>query len=471
MSDEQNVRETATPLQRANAALVVGLNEAESLTLDGYETEVRAGVASGDTLVRTSATGTVSGEFTGATGRYALDIGYFEESDGNSPFTVLVNGVEVFAFTASTGSEQLGLPAAVESTEIDLVTGDIVTIRGEADGLSTDDTSLALARLDTLTLTAVSGPGGTVIEGTPGPDTLTGTSGPDTINGRGDDDTIDGGDGDDLIDAGAGNDTVNGGDGDDDISGDSGDDMLFGDGGDDTLSGDDGNDSIEGGDGNDTITGGDGDDTICGNAGDDVMIGGLGVDLLKGGIGNDELFGDNNRDTLLAGAGDDFVRGGAGGDTINGHGGNDIIGGGLGNDMIRGGSGDDRLFGGNNRDTLMGDAGNDRLDGGRGGDILAGGGGIDTFVFDAEDGGRDTVTDFEAGETVFLTGFGFTSIEDAATNFSQNGNAVVFQVGDVRVLFEEAELEEVVAAIELPITQEVAVETLAVDAFDDGFLI
>ncbi len=68
-----------------------------------------------------------------------------------------------------------------------------------------------------------------------------------------------------------------------------------------------------------------------------------------------------------------------------------------GDDTITGSSGADRIDGGAGDDRLDGGDGDDRLIGGAGDDVLSGGSGDDLFVF-RTGFGRDTVTDFSAGE-------------------------------------------------------------------------
>ncbi|MEM0985389.1 MAG: VCBS domain-containing protein [Pseudomonadota bacterium] len=128
------------------AALNVGLNEAEDLTLDGYVIENRNS-ASSSQLIRTFGEGEATGQFSGPSGRYRLELGYQEESDGKSNYAVLINGSEVFAFTAEKGPRALGTDAST-AIELDLAMGDIVTIRGTRG-------QEALARLDTIELTAL----------------------------------------------------------------------------------------------------------------------------------------------------------------------------------------------------------------------------------------------------------------------------------------------------------------------------
>ncbi len=103
-----------------------------------------------------------------------------------------------------------------------------------------------------------------------------------------------------------------------------------------------------------------------------------------------------------------------------------------------------QLSGTNGADTLVGTMLNDRLVGGEGDDVLTGGLGADTFVF-ANNGGHDTVTDFNTSEDILdlsLVSTGFNSFEDMATALSetiQNGRAgVLINLNDSQSIFIEA---------------------------------
>jgi len=114
--------------------------------------------------------------------------------------------------------------------------------------------------------------------------------------------------------------------------------------------------------------------------------------------------------------------------------GRDTVFGGFGNDTIQGGNGNDQFFGqdGNDlirarlgNDTLGGGAGNDTLAGGGGSDTMTGGAGADTFVFNANDAGRDIVTDFLLGTDLFhLSGTG-----TATVTYNTGANEVTVLVG------------------------------------------
>ena len=284
------------------------------------------------------------------------------------------------------------------------------------------------------------------------------TDGDDTIEGTNEDDNFSGGEGNDTLLGFAGDDTLFGNNGNDILAGGGGDDLLIGDSGNDDLRGGSGVDTLLGGEGNDLLRvgsdndlgfGGNGEDFLQGAAGDDTLFGEDGDDLIYGGTGNDTLDGGNGDDELLAGRGTDEVRGGNGDDIVLGQNDDDTVSGGTGNDLVNGGGGNDRLFGGAGNDTLNGGAGDDTIDGGAGNDMLFGQGGVDTFVFDGDDGGSDIVTGYTAGETIMLEDFGYASAEQAAADFRQEGNDVVFENGDTSVTFTGTTLFTVFDGIEV----------------------
>ena len=273
-------------------------------------------------------------------------------------------------------------------------------------------------------------------------DTLYGGDGVDTLVGDGGDDFLSGGAGDDTLYGLADNDYLLGGAGADDLDGGDGNDTLVGDAGDDFLNGGRGDDFLYGMDDNDYILGGDGADSIYGNAGNDLLVGDAGNDFLSGSTGDDQLYGFADDDYLLGGDGNDQLYGGDG---------NDKLAGDAGNDTLEGGSGIDQLFGLTGNDILRGGDGEDILLGGRGDDTLTGGAGVDRFMFDGNEPGADTVTDFVAGERVTLNGFGFADEAEAASHFQQVGGNVVFTRGAVSITFTGASLSEVLDAVELDV--------------------
>ena len=79
-----------------------------------------------------------------------------------------------------------------------------------------------------------------------------------------------------------------------------------------------------------------------------------------------------------------------------------------GDDLAAGADGDNSIFGGDGNDTLFGDADDDFLYGGTGDDLLTGGADLDTFVF-VENGGNDTIDDFEIDlDLIDLSAFNIT---------------------------------------------------------------
>ncbi|MGH1415398.1 MAG: Hint domain-containing protein [Pelagimonas sp.] len=251
------------------------------------------------------------------------------------------------------------------------------------------------------------GTGHDSLDGGDGHDTLLGGAGNDTLSGGEGDDYIEGGEGNDVLSTGIGNDTLVGGSGNDALYNSAGDDSLLGGSGDDTIVATLGNDTLEGGDGNDSLDGGADNDSILGGEGDDYALGGEGNDTLSGGGGQDTLHGGDGDDFIEGGAGDDFLTTGLGNDTLDGGDGNDVLHNSAGDDSLVGGSGDDTIVatlgndtleGGDGNDSLDGGADNDSLVGGTGDDHLTGGDGDDIFVYTAGDG-RDTISDFNAGNT------------------------------------------------------------------------
>ncbi|WP_245246241.1 Ig-like domain-containing protein [Nostoc sp. ATCC 53789] len=168
-----------------------------------------------------------------------------------------------------------------------------------------------------------------------------------------------------------------------------------------TLNGTNQNDNLNGTSGNDIINGLNAQDTISGNAGNDKLVGENGDDLLYGGTGNDQLYGGNGQDTLYGDADNDRLEGDNG------------------DDKLYGGDGNDSLIGGNGQDFLVGGAGNDFLDGDKGDDNLTGGTGSDIFVLEKA-AGRDTITDFNLGQSdkIGLSGLSFSQLSFSGNQIS-----------------------------------------------------
>jgi Ca2+-binding RTX toxin-like protein len=152
-----------------------------------------------------------------------------------------------------------------------------------------------------LTVSAIDGTDGILIEGFRGGNTLTlmgaadeqfGTVAPNSnIAGSSGADTLFGNQGNNHIIAGAGNDTIYAGDGVDLVQGGTGNDVISGDAGNDSLSGQAGNDTIFGGAGNDVVVGGTGDDILTGDDGNDAF-------QFSAGYGHDTVTDFENGDTV-----------------------------------------------------------------------------------------------------------------------------------------------------------------------------
>ena len=120
--------------------------------------------------------------------------------------------------------------------------------------------------------------------------------------------------------------------------------------------------------------------------------------------------------------GDDTLVGSVGNDSISGLGGNDTIEGGDGDDTLNGGDGDDHLSGGNGWDVI---------DGGSGNDVLTGGNGQDIFVMTSSSAGTELVTDFAVNaDQLDFSSYGFASASEALSHAHQDGQDVVFGLGD-----------------------------------------
>ena len=277
--------------------------------------------------------------------------------------------------------------------------------------------------------------------------------------------TIDGGKGNDKIQNYADYVTISGGDENDFINNRGGENI--------SINGGAGNDSIRNTGSDITISGGAGDDTIKIVYGDNILIN------YTEGDGNDKIYGFGYLSTLKIGDGkkDTYTTVKSGSDVIvkvkdskitlksaayldklnikgtdsayltlkNGSAAKQTIGASIkvadaskctkafrltGNKLantLLGGSKNDTFFGGNGNDSIVGNAGNDKLygqngadtlDGGAGNDTLTGGKGKDLFVFN---GGNDVITDYSAGDRIF--------IDSDVISSTLNGSDAVFVVG------------------------------------------
>ncbi|KQT56099.1 hypothetical protein ASG52_24590 [Methylobacterium sp. Leaf456] len=260
--------------------------------------------------------------------------------------------------------------------------------------------------------------GANTLIGNYGADTLFGLSGDDVLaGGLGDaTDRLDGGAGDDRLDGGGGADTMIGGAGDDVYEVDNAGDRVVEavDGGIDTIRVRSSiftlADAIENvvvtEGGNWDVNGNRADNVITGNAYANVIDGQGGKDRMYGGAGNDTYVVDNAGDRVveMADDGDDLVKSYV-------------------DQALTANVEDLTLLGGlavyatgNDLDnTIIGNSAANVIVGGGGSDILTGGGRRDTFMLIADDGGSDTITDFQLGSggdlldvTKFLKSVGYT---------------------------------------------------------------
>jgi hypothetical protein len=267
---------------------------------------------------------------------------------------------------------------------------------------------------------ALMGGGNDAVTGTSGNDEMLGGGGSDFLTGAGGNDTLNGGadfDYANYLDA-TGSVTVSlavttgqaigSGQGTDTLTSIEG---LYGSQYGDTLTGDDaavnaiyawgGADSISGGGGFDYVESGEGDDTLNGGAGDDYLLGGNGIDEVNyqgtaGGIfvnlANIDIFGGSAN---FAGGADGFdiiadienVRTGTFADFVYGS---------NGANRITTDAGGDVLFGYAGNDTLDGGADTDYIIGGIGADLITTGAGQDFIYFQAQNEGKDTITDWRS---------------------------------------------------------------------------
>ncbi len=384
----------------------------------------------------------------------------FFGGDGDDRMT---GGAGADSFNGGAGLDTVDYSGSASGVTVNLLTGAGSGQGSDAQGdtFSGVENIEGSGHGDTLTArqtagTIWGGGGNDTIIGGAGNDSLLGGEGNDTLSGNGGDDSIDGDTGNDTLFGGAGNDTLWGGIGDDRLEGGTGNDLMAGGEGSNTF-------VFQPGFGLDTVTGGNGNDIIdlsaltnpvsvvftgpmsgtitdqvtgetitftdvnhiiltpqsdvvdysAGNGwtyvetrgGNDTYIGSNGNDIADdeagwpgNGQGSDTYFAGDGDDQLWLGTDNDLAFGGDGNDTLGGEEGDDTLHGDAGGDTLWAGSGNDTLFGGSGNDTVAGHDGNDRLQGDAGDDTLVGGAGNDTIVM-STGGGRDTVTDFNLGDS------------------------------------------------------------------------
>lgn len=162
---------------------------------------------------------------------------------------------------------------------------------------------------------------------------------------------------------------------------------------------------------------------------------GIGDDKVTGGDGSDFIHGNIGFDTISAGAGADTALGGQGDDSIHGNQGADVLSGDLGNDTVQGGQGADTIFGGDGADYLSGDLGDDRLSGGAGADIFNFRGGQ----------GRDTVTDFGAGDHIWLSTTDAASFQALGAKMAMVGADTVISLSSQTIVLQGVQMSSLTA--------------------------
>ena len=125
--------------------------EAEDMALSPEYLVEQNGDASGGELIRVEdedATATATTTFDGPAGTYDLVIGYFDENDGTSTYSVRVDGIEVSTWTANESDG--GLLANGQSAREHIVTLDLAP--GQTIGIESTQSSGEWGRLDYLEL-------------------------------------------------------------------------------------------------------------------------------------------------------------------------------------------------------------------------------------------------------------------------------------------------------------------------------
>ena len=212
--------------------------------------------------------------------------------------------------------------------------------------------------------------------------------------------------------------------------------------------------SLIGGDGADVLTGDDGADIIRGGAGHDFLDGKGGRDVMFGGDGADDMFGGAGADTAFGGAGNDmFIASrGDGNDVYYGEEGEDTLDmsaisanvtADLGTGFMGRGSvssaetGTDTLW---SVENIVTGSGDDVITASRAVNVMDGGGGKDIFRFlSAQDADGDTITGFQPGDRVDLSGMD----ADAGTAGKQSFTLVTAETftarGQVMIVHESRE--------------------------------
>ena len=294
-------------------------------------------------------------------------------------------------------------------------------------------------------------------------DTLTGDNNNNTLEGRGGNDKLNGDGGDDTLDGGPGGDTLDGGIGEDTVTYSNATEGVTVDLSSVSVNQTTNVITIRNGSGQGEARG----DTFIdiekfmGSPHDDTFIAGPEEDDIDAGDGIDTISYERSRkpvDVTLADVGttasaqsgglhanvgdnkDNYAQG----DTLDNFeniigstraGSNEDVADNAGNmihDRLIGNSSENVIDGRNGNDKIEGGGGNDTLIGGSGNDILTGDGGVDTFVIS----GRDTITDFVAGDSGDKLSFG-SSPRTLNLNYEFDSNELVIKFGSHWVTIED----------------------------------
>ncbi len=162
VSDGNGGTATATVNITVNPPIPVAADpiriEAEDLTLGGsYQTESGGFASNGELIRLTNPDGTATTTFAGATGTYRIDVGYFDESDGEARLTVNIGGnqIDSWLFDNSPGgtrAEADNFTLRTIATELAVTTGEAIELIGLRDPSGEN------ARVDFIEFTPVSQP-------------------------------------------------------------------------------------------------------------------------------------------------------------------------------------------------------------------------------------------------------------------------------------------------------------------------
>jgi lysophospholipase L1-like esterase len=173
--------------------------EAETFQLNNYVVESVPGIASNNGIIRVNGltgqdvTGTATTTFNGPTGVYDLVIGYFDENDGVSEVTILVNGTAVpkgtwqFNKNFDTDSVNAKSFTRYSISGVEIPAGATITIQGKQVAPGTTSTK-EVARVDYIDIIPLSN---TSSPANASPGVILGSSGDNTVSGNGSVNTVD----------------------------------------------------------------------------------------------------------------------------------------------------------------------------------------------------------------------------------------------------------------------------------------